>query len=685
LIDSSRSIPEPSPQGLPPPDRFHGPHVEVFSRPGGGPAIREPLRRSRRFKVFAAVLLLILAGGSIWNFSRPAIYRAGASVLVEAPTGIGLGSGGVDVDLQNVSAQERVLLARDLLEETLERAAREDASVSSLDPETLRAMLTVQPTPETNLVELAATGSDPGQLATLVNAWVEVYLGRRQRQVQTDVAGSLARIQEEYDRLDAEKRQKTEALDDYRRANDIDTMEGEGNQAPARLRMLTDELNKSRADQVKAEAALDALDRAIARGEPVVPPDEQAGLEALQGQAADLRDKLAKLQKRYTRVYMENEPSLREIPKELEQLESLIESKLAEGKAFMRSQARQAVERAGREVARMQQQLAVARSEASRFTAKFARYERLKADLEDVDKLHREVEARLIDVKTKAPQEYPQVKVLEYAYPPRIPLYPHYWRDFAYNLGVAAVAALLSVLLLEFLSRRERDESEMLPLTGVRVLAGGGGGEALAQAPPAAELPSDRQGAIPRDDLPSLPGAVTRELLPAEVRALTELADPASRQLIGLLLNGLTPAECAALDESDIDQGRGLVRSPSDGREIPLSPVLAGELIGRKPVPLWSGASGAAEIDALVGRIGLLAHDAGLAQPQEVDAAALRHTYVCHLVRQGARLTEIERVIGAMSTAELARYGVYSPAGATKPLAAIDLGYPAFEARPGPG
>jgi hypothetical protein len=89
--------------------------------------------------------------------------------------------------------------------------------------------------------------------------------------------------------------------------------------------------------------------------------------------------------------------------------------------------------------------------------------------------------------------------------------------------------------------------------------------------------------------------------------------------------------------------------------------------------PAGGGAMG------LLARIPLLAHDAGLAHPAEVQAESLRHTYICYLVRQGVRLTEIERVIGRLPAAALARYGVYSPAGAAKPLDQIRLDYPAWE------
>ena len=659
------------------------PQVEILSRSPGPATVRQPLRQAARFRLFALVFLLVLAGGSAWNFTRPALYRATATVLIEVPKGLGYSAGADGADPQNLAVQGRILLAQDLLQETLERAARTAPETGALDPEALRARLDVQPTPGTNLVALSATGSEPRQLAVLVNAWTQAYLERRQAQIERDVDGTLARLQDEYARLDAQKRAQAATLDRYRLEHGIDTMERDGNQALARLKALSKDLDTARAEQLKAESQRAALDEAIDRGEPVVPPAEQATVEQLETEAAKLRAQLAGLAQRYTKLFLESEPTLKELPLQLRQLEARIKEQRAKGRDFLRSTLTREVERARRQSRVLEQELAVQRAEASRFTARFARYETLKKDLEQIDELHRGLEQRLVEVKTKAPAQYAQVKVLEPAFVPSRPFQPDYWRDFGYTLGVAGLTALLAVLLMEFLTRRERTADEQLPVTGVRVFAGDSrlpvdGGAAAAGALLAQ---GQDQGATPADDAPlRLPGAGRRELLAAEVRALLELADPATRQLMGLVLSGLTPAECVLLDASAIDLAAGTVRAPGGGRIVRLSPALAALFAGHRPLPLWSDDPAGGGAAGLLARIELLAHDAGLSHPAEVDAAALRHTYICYLVRQGARLTEIERIIGRLPAAELARYAGYSPAGAAKPLAQVAMVYPADSA-----
>jgi integrase len=174
-----------------------------------------------------------------------------------------------------------------------------------------------------------------------------------------------------------------------------------------------------------------------------------------------------------------------------------------------------------------------------------------------------------------------------------------------------------------------------------------------------------------------------RELITAEVEAIWSLADPLSRQLVALLLSGLTLEECAGLGPGHFDLEAALVRTPvGSGREVPLAGAVRDLLAACRPLPMWAGGGGRLGVDELAVRIGLLAHDAGLAQPREVTAEALRHTYVAYLVRQGARLTELERVIGPTAPSRLAAYMGLAPAGPAKSLRDLNLVYPLFQSQP---
>jgi uncharacterized protein involved in exopolysaccharide biosynthesis len=671
-----------SPELLP---HLHGPtgglpQIEVITGPSGPQRPQDPpipWHRAWRLRIFVIAFLAVLLPGAAWDFLRPAQYRAVATVLTAAPTGVGRGLAGETADLQHGAVQDRLLLGQGLLEETLART-RQDADPGPLDADGLRAILAVTPQPDTNLVELSATGNAPHQLAAIVNAWIGAYQDMRQRQVAEDVGTAVARLREEGERLGTTAADMRIALDRYRDENDIVTMERDGNSALARLSSVTTELNKVRDQLVEAQARQAALNAAIAKGDPVVPEGEQGALAEFERQAATLRAQITELNKRYTPVFIENNPTTSVIPEQLKQVEAKIAEKLFRGQRLVQAKAEQEVSQARSRVQILERQQGEDKRAAADFTRRFARYETLKSDLEGVEKLHRSTEAKLVEVQAKGQDRYPQVDVIEPAHPPASPFAPDYWGDLVLVLAAAGASALAAVLLLEFLAPRRREEPEPTQMTGVRIFAGAqpagpGQGELPAQgggAPTFQPQPASPELAPPPAGM--LPGVLPRELLVAEVAALWALAAPAQRQLMALLLSGLTLDECEALtaDNFDLSTGQVNVQGPA-ARTITLTPRVR-ELFSDQPLPLWRGTG----VETPAARLALLASDAGVAHPHEIDATALRHTYVVFLVRQGARLSEIERRVGPVPTVDLLRYAPLSPAGPARPLSGLHLDYP---------
>lgn len=176
---------------------------------------------------------------------------------------------------------------------------------------------------------------------------------------------------------------------------------------------------------------------------------------------------------------------------------------------------------------------------------------------------------------------------------------------------------------------------------------------------------------------------VPRQLLGGEIEALWELADNAERQLIGLLLIGVSSAEARRLDAAAFDLAAAQVQiaptAPArTGRTLTLPPRLQAELATADPLPAWASDPDGSEalFTDLCHRLPLLASDAGIAHADEVDANSLRDSYLIYLVRQGARLTQLEQIAGPMGSAALQRYAAYAPAGAALPLAQVTLTYP---------
>lgn len=662
------------------PDRLSVPQVEVYTRAAStDPAPRPPWYRARRLRVFLVVLLGVLLPGLAWDFLRPPQYRAAASVLTVAtpmPGGTRPGTT-AETGVQHVAIQERVLLGQDLLARTLVQADLAPGQ-GPATPEALREMLQVTSLPDTSLVELAAVGGEPERLAILVNAWIDAYQALRREAVEREVGAARTALREEQAGLTRTIEEKRAALDAFRAEHDIVTLERDGNEALARLRALNEGLNRARDEAVEAEARLAAIEDAIARGDPVVPASEQGNLEALEEKAIELRAKLTELGKRFTPFYLENEPDTRVIPAQLAQIEAKIEDKLQQGRRLVLSQAQGEVAQTRQRVAVLEGDLARHKETAAAFSARFAEHEALKEDLTGLETMVREVGARLVELEAKALERFPAVEVIEPAHAPAAPFHPRYWRDALLILLGAVAAGLAAVLLGEFLTRHPQAETRgETAVTGIRVYPAGAALAAAAPERAALQHPPEVPAIAATAAMASLPDTLSRELIPAEVGALWALADPLSRQLLALLLSGLSLEECTALEPEHFDLAAGLVRPPAEPpRTIPLAPKVRYLFAASNPLPLWAGSGAGQGSEELAARIRLLAHDAGISRPEEISPAALRHSYLAFLVRQGARLTELEQVAGRMGAAELARYAPLAPTGPARPLAEVELAYP---------
>jgi hypothetical protein len=80
----------------------------------------------------------------------------------------------------------------------------------------------------------------------------------------------------------------------------------------------------------------------------------------------------------------------------------------------------------------------------------------------------------------------------------------------------------------------------------------------------------------------------------------------------------------------------------------------------------------------LEGLIAAAAHDAGLAEADTVDADTLRHTYISFLVREGLRLSELDRFVGPVAPALFLRYRNLSPSTRAFSASAVNPVFPAF-------
>lgn len=662
------------------------PNQEPFNNPG---TPRRPWYTVRRLIVFAFVFALSAIISLSFVYSRPALYRSYASLLTVAQTAIDQKSS--EADIQHVTIQRQILTGQELLGETLtrldqslqENATDSELSSTHLNTAELRQMLTVEAVPETNLVELAAISYQAEILVPLINAWIDVYLERRSDEIRQTTGLTIKVLQEELAGLEAKIIIKRAELENFRRVNEITSLGRKNifeNQTLARFKGLNKSLNDASEAAVKAKARLDAVNKAISQGRAVVPREDKRGMQGLELRLQQLREQLADFDEKYTREYLALNPNLNVLPQQIKELEKEIRKKRSYGKSIVLTDAEQEYNAAKQALGEIKRQLGAHRQKATEFSSKFSEHESLLSDMEGLELLQRSTQERLAQIEAKQAEKFPQVKVIERAFFPREPFSPEYTRDAIIAVISSIVLGLLSVWIVEFLTRKEEQMSS-ISISGIDLYGNPApglnshyqqGNERLNQSSPQA-LQHEQKYAL------ELEQGLLRELRVNEIDALLEAADIKGKQLVFLLLSGLSLPEIAGLTREDMDCTQGIINIKGENSRMQtLNSALKGLFEHIEPCPAWNKNQQPVAADTLAAVLVYATADAGLTEPQDINAAAITHAYIIYLVKQGIRLSELENIFGYIAPTALSKYSRYSPEKRGLPAAEINMLYPSL-------
>jgi len=649
----------------------YSPKIEIFpnSDLSSPPDFNQrPWFRMRRFVIFVIVFLISAAIGLTYTYSRPAIYRSAATLLTSAMTAIDRDS--TPADIQHVAIQKQILLGHELIAETLSRlkASATTGYLQQITTHDIEKFLVVEPVEGTNLVEIRADGTDPKFLPLLVNTWVDVYLDARAEEIKKLTGNTTSIITDELKGLAEKIDAKRAELDEFRKINDISSTGRDENEPLAQLNGINASYNQASEDEIKAKATLDAIKLAISRGQAVVPDQEQGSLESLERRLQELQEKLTEFDKRYTRDYLNKQPALKVIPEQIKKLEAEVKYKRDYGKKIVLTEAENNYIAAQQTLIAVRAKLVEHKKLAAAFTSKFSEHDALKTDLEGLEKLYRETQERLVQIETSQKEKYPQVTVINRAFESSEPISPNYSLDALIAVSGSLLLALFAVWIFEYLTRKPEPQAA-ITLSGIHMYN------------PSADLLSHQQTVtqhIEQKHNYSLSSPLVRELSSHQLRILLNASNLKGKQLIGLLLSGLTFDEAATLkaDQIDLENALITVGDPSP-RTLGIGNALKTLLEQSGGHPAWDG-DNPLSIDDLNAVLICAAVDSGLPNPDEITAEAIRHSYIAYLVRQGLRLADLEQITGYLEPTVISSYSTYSPPQQGRGIEDIELLHPAL-------
>jgi len=331
------------------------------------------------------------------------------------------------------------------------------------------------------------------------------------------------------------------------------------------------------------------------------------------------------------------------------------------------------------EVKSLEARIAAGRRDVGQFAARFEQYKALQSELAQLQTAYQNAQQRRARLEATVRARLPSVQILEQAALPRAPWRPHYWRDAAFVVAGALLLALAAMWIVELFNRPEPHSAVVVAQPVIAGELAQGIRQSLGltlNAPPLIEMPE-------RPLLEQSPAA-PRELSADEVLALSRVADPATLSAMALLLSGISPEEALGLRWSDVDREAGVVHVGGESaRTVSLNPSAARHLATvavRSEAPVLRGAAGQPPtLESWTAQLISAAHDAGLDRIQEVTPAALRHTYLAYLVRQGIRFADLTQVVGQLPSATLATYSTLAPSGPRVARESINFAFPGLE------
>jgi uncharacterized protein involved in exopolysaccharide biosynthesis len=632
--------------------------------------------RALRIALFLGIFLLVAGGGLIYDYSRPATYRATGRLSVEPP--------GVDDPIaksQFVVSESQALRRSELLQAVAERL--KTGSVAP-DVAELERMLKAEAVPQTSIIELRAEGGDRNQLVAALSTWVDAYVASRKETDRQDESEAIEEARHAVKTAKSAIEAKRKEMESFRRQNGILSIEREENPGAARLKGLYKTLNDAAEREVNAEARLKALNESIAQGKGIVRAADKNAIAALEMRAVDLRERAKDLEHDFTAQYLAMDPKYKALKANLARVEQQVETEKERSQKAALVEAQEEHASAQRATQRVRDQAESLKKESQAFAVRFVELKRMAFDLDQLQETGRLAAEQLAKLEAARKPSAVRIRVLTAPYADDRPIAPDYTRDATIALGAGLVLALVAVWVLDYL-RRDPEQPEARgsqPIIQIAypMLQPMGVGSAALAAPNVA--PAGLLGAGPAQTAVEVPAA--------DISALWSAASADGRLILAALFAGTTPDELAALRWNDVDFERGVMEIPGpSARRLrlidPLRDVLASRSGSRSEGAgegflLADGLGNALDESAIDSELACIAHDAGLRHPERVTARALHFTYAAFLARQGIRMSDLATVVGRLTGGIGAELMRLAPSGQARPAENIDPVYPSFRA-----
>lgn len=440
----------------------------------------------RRLWLFLGVVLAVLGLVAAFTLTRPVLYSASASVLIDVRQPEVLESDPVAPrlagDTNVIDTEVEILSSRRLagrVAEALRLETRpEFARYAQAGPEgvgreepgthplagAVLARMDIRRSGLTYLIDITASAETPELAAELANEYARQYLDQQQEMKSSTSTGAQEFLQTRLVELRRNASQADEALQNYMIRNGLMSAEG-ATMAEQEVSVLNQEISAARAALAEKEGQLSAARNRVGRGGggAEVPAALQSGTVAqLRAREAELTGEVARLESRFG----DEHPELRRARGELVDIRSQIQQQIDRVMSSLESD----VQAARSRLASLEGSQRRAQGSLVSNSSAQAGYLQLERDAKAARQIYDTFLARAQDVEAQSGLIRPDASIETLARVPTLPSSPSYPLAAVGGLTLALILGFMAIAAAEYLDARIRTRADVEKRLGLAYL-----------------------------------------------------------------------------------------------------------------------------------------------------------------------------------------------------------------------
>lgn len=457
---------------------------------GSAPFLPDPgllwLVFRRRLWLFLGVAIVVLGLVAAFTLTRPVLYSASASVLIDVRQPEVLESDPVAPrlagDTNVIDTEVEILSSRRLagrvadalqLERQPEFAAYARAARDGLGREepgthplagAVLARMDIRRSGLTYLIDINARAETPQLAAALANEYARQYLAQQQEMKSSTSTGAQEFLQTRLVELRQRAAEADAALQNYMIRNGLMSAEG-ATMAEQEVSVLNQEISAARAALAEKEGQLAAARNRVGRGGggAEVPAALQSGTVAqLRAREAELTGEVARLENRFG----DEHPELRRARRELVDIRSQIQQQIDRVMSSLESD----VQAARSRLSSLEASQARARGSLAANNSAQAGYLQLERDAKAARQIYDTFLARAQDVEAQSGLIRPDASIETLARVPTLPSSPSYPLAAVGGLTLALILGFMAIAAAEYLDARIRTRADVEKRLGLAYL-----------------------------------------------------------------------------------------------------------------------------------------------------------------------------------------------------------------------